>query len=311
MARKNAQVVDWFDDPSLREVPNPKSPGIFTLARKQKWFHRAVIADIVVAPLILLLILFSVLGGSKGSPLSSTNSNPLINPGVYQGQVAIQQWLNGKPSPLPGGHIVGFYDIVPIHAPSTSTPPTPNYEIASYIVLANGTFYKVSVEEQITGSTASVISDPYLSVTATSTTVPGSTPTVSSPWPGIATSPVPSSGSLQQSVQGWANAFTSGSSSTLALSIGDPNQGDHYTPLHGVSQVSSTIEFYAPTNKAGTTAIAEVNLAITWNGEKPTTNSNYTFDILIERPLSAAPVVVAWGPPGSGPSLTPYQNATS
>jgi hypothetical protein len=311
LARKNAQVIDWFDDPSLREVPNPKSPGVFTLARKQKWFHRAVIADIVVAPLILLLILFSVIGGSKGSTTGATNPNPLINPGVYQGQVAIQQWLNSKPSPLPGGHIVSFYNTVPIHAPSTATPPVANDEIVNYIVLANGTFYKVSVEAQLTGSSASIISDPYLSVTANSTTVPGSTPTISSPWPGISPTPVPSSGPLQQSVQGWANALTSGSSSSLALSIGDPNQGDHYVPLHGVSQVASTIEFYAPTNKTGTKAIAEVNLAITWNGEKPTTNSNYTFDILIERPLSAAPVVVAWGPPGSGPSLTPYQNATS
>jgi len=284
---------------------------VFTLARKQKWFHRIVIADIAVAPLILLLILLSVLGGSKTSTTGVAGSDPLVNPGVYQGEVAIQQWLNSKPSPLPGGHIVSFYKTTSIPVPSTATPPVAKDEIVSYTVLAHSTFYKVSVEAQINGSNASIISDPYLSVIAGSTSVPGSSPTISSPWPGITPSPVPSSGSLQQSVQGWASAFTSGSSSSLALAIGDPNQSDHYAPLHGVSQVASTIEFYAPINKTGTVAIAEVNLAITWNGEKVTTNSNYTFDVLVERPLSAAPVVVAWGPPGSGPSLTPYQNATN
>jgi hypothetical protein len=32
-------------------------------------------------------------------------------------------------------------------------------------------------------------------------------------------------------------------------------------------------------------------------------------DVLVERASTAAPVVVAWGPSGSGPMLRPYQNA--
>ncbi len=313
MARKQAQAVDWFQDPSLKEIPNPKSPGVFSLAKRQKWLRRVIIADITVAPLILLLILVFIFGGTRKATTVS-NLFPASNPGAYQGQIAIQQWLNSQPAPLPGGHIVSLYKIAKVPAATataSSTQPIPDDEIVSYIILARGTFYKVSVEAQVTGSTASIISDPYLAPIAGVSSVPGVAPTVTSPWPGITPAGIPTSGPLQQSVQGWADAFTSGSPSALALSVGDPNSSDHYVPLQGVAQVTTTIEFYAPINKQGTEAIAEVNLAMTWKGEKPTTTSNYTFDILIERPLSAAPVVVAWGPPGSGPQLKPYQNAIS
>jgi len=313
LARKQAQAVDWFQDPALREVPNPKSPGVFSLAKRQAWLRRVIIADIAVAPLILLLILLFVFGGSRSATTTTSNSFPASNPGAYQGQVAIQRWLNSKPAPLPGGQIVSLDNIKKVPVPSGSTQPTANDEIVSYVVLAKGTFYKVSVEAQVTGTNASVVSDPYIAPISGASSVPGAAPTITSPWPGITPTGTPTSGPLQQSVQGWANAFTSGSSSALALSVGDPNSGDHYVPLHGISQATATIEFYAPINKKGTEAIAEVNLDIVWDGEKTASNSssNYTFDILIERPLSAAPVVVAWGPPGSGPQLKPYQNAIS
>jgi hypothetical protein len=210
---------------------------------------------------------------------------------------------------------VSLDNITKVPVPTQSTQPTTNDEIVSYVVLAKGVFYKVSIEAQVTGTNASVVSDPYIAPISGVSSVPGAAPTITSPWPGITPAGTPTSGPLQQSVQGWANAFTSGSSSALALSVGDPNSGDHYVPLRGISQATSTIEFYAPLNKKSTAAIAEVNLDIVWSGEKIATNSNsnsnYTFDILIERPLSAAPVVVAWGPPGSGPQLKPYQNAIS
>jgi hypothetical protein len=58
-----------------------------------------------------------------------------------------------------------------------------------------------------------------------------------------------------------------------------------------------------------------VTVSLLWKGEKApafgssTSGPQTTMDLLLERADTAAPVVVAWGPPGSGPGLVPYQNA--
>ena len=65
----------------------------------------------------------------------------------------------------------------------------------------------------------------------------------------------------------------------------------------------------------------EVNLDITWadqpanrqTGNDQSVSANpqgpqTTLDLLVERAHTAAPVVIAWGPPGSGPTLTAHQN---
>jgi hypothetical protein len=266
-----------------------------------------MIADLVVAPLILLMILITILGGTATNSATSASGTVLNSPIVYQGEVNIQQWLASTPPPLPGGTIVSYYGQMP--APTPAKPQldstVANYRIASFIVLSHGTFYKVSVEEELNGQNASVVSNAPSIIPLGPTANISSA--ISSPWSGINPTGDPPNGALAQSIQGWANAFTSGSPASLALAVGDPNSSDHYVPLSGVSQVQSTVLYYAPTST--TTAIAEVNLAIAWSGHPLPKAANYAFDILIERPLSAAPVVVAWGPPGSGPSLVPYQNA--
>lgn len=310
LARNKAQAVDWFQDPSLIEVPNPKSSWVSRILRKQRLFRRIIVADIIVAPLVLLLIVLLIFGGNTSSSSATDSSGTnLATPIAYQGDVGIQRWLSSTPAPLPGGHIISYYGEVPVQQPAKPQIGTTlgDYVIASYIVLAKGTFYKASVEEQISGGNTSVISDPSIIPLSSASSVPGAAPTTTSPWPGINATPPPSNGALTQSIQGWTSAFTSGSPSSLALAVGDPNSTDHYVPLSNVAQATPTVLFYATTSK--TSAIVEVDLAITWNGESTVKNSNYTYDLLVERPLSAAPVVVAWGPAGSGPSLVPYQNA--
>jgi len=133
----------------------------------------------------------------------------------------------------------------------------------------------------------------------------------SSPWPnlnGVAQSPT-ISGPLTQALNGWAHAYATGSPSQLALTVGDPNALDHYTPLSGVSQVQSvTVDFSYSNPKANTgQSLLEVTLTVSMNHVSQPVQ--LTYDLLVERTNSAAPTIVAWGPPGSGPSLTPYQNA--
>ncbi|MHB8319949.1 MAG: hypothetical protein ACYDEP_12100 [Acidimicrobiales bacterium] len=99
------------------------------------------------------------------------------------------------------------------------------------------------------------------------------------------------------------------------MSVGDPNTTHAYIPLSGVTSATDTV--VAAANRPGGAQIVQIALTIVWNGESTTTTTSpsgttppqTTMDLLIERANTAAPVVVAWGPPGSGPTLKPYQNA--
>jgi hypothetical protein len=309
LARKPRQQIDWFDDPSLAEVPNPKSSWVAKALRRQRLFRRIIVIDVIVAPLILLLIFGTLFGSSATSASSSAAGTVLDSPLVYQGEVNVQQWLDAKPAPLPGGTLVSYYGQTPAPVPAKpSTDPTTvaDYHIVSFVVVAHNVFYKVSIEEQLNGQSASVVSvAPSITPLGSADNASSST---QSPWSGISVNTAPPSTTFSQAVQGWAEAYTSGSPGSLALAVGDPNSSDHYVPLSGVSQVQSNVVYYA--SLTPTTAIAEVDLTITWAGQtKSPQSANYVYDVLVERPLSAAPVVVAWGPPGSGPSLVPYQNA--
>ena len=152
----------------------------------------------------------------------------------------------------------------------------------------------------------------------------GSAATQSGPWPGlVATTSVPPA--VSQTVQSWADAYTSGNPATLALAVGDPDTADHYTPLSGVAAVAATVgEAAQVKGTTGDDMAVEVALDITWAGQQNGQSTNgpsggnqsavnpqgpqTTLDLLVERAHTAAPVVVAWGPPGSGPTLIAYKN---
>jgi hypothetical protein len=73
-----------------------------------------------------------------------------------------------------------------------------------------------------------------------------------------------------------------------------------------------------------TTMAVRVELAITWPSAEPTSQTagpttppaeppdaaaRVAFDVLVTGADTAAPRVVAWGGPGTGPELTPFRNA--
>jgi hypothetical protein len=125
-------------------------------------------------------------------------------------------------------------------------------------------------------------------------------------------------------MSGWLDAYVSGSSSQLAVAVGDPDTSHHYRALQGVASANFSVLYAAPreapnvapapNNSSPDALLVEVSLNIQWNGEKalaPNTSVDgppTTTDLLIERANTAAPVVVAWGQPGTGPSLKPYGN---
>jgi hypothetical protein len=284
-------------------------------------------ASVILLPIALLVDV--TLAGTKSSSKTAAGLSAAAS-GETAARLAIETWAAQSPSPLPGAHIVDWLGAASV---TVSTPPkgSPAAGSARYRavidrfgVTAGGRLYQVDVEVALgANGSAAPIGEPSIEPGP-----PGmSSPASSGPWPGIqATSSV--SSAVTQAIQGWAQAYTSGSSSELHLAVGDPSGADTYRPLSGVASVSTSIPWAAPIGPARSgEMIAQVDLAITWdhsgsrsagvsgtsgvsgvsgNSGTPTPSA---LDVLVERANSAAPVVVAWGPPGSGPTLTPYSNA--
>jgi hypothetical protein len=128
---------------------------------------------------------------------------------------------------------------------------------------------------------------------------------------------------VESAVEAWAKAFTSGDADSLRLAVADKEATHTYVPLFNVAaqKVAITYSSFLPDPGAdpakavtkGDQMIAQVAFTITWNGAPPLKDGEsapaVTYDILVSDAMSASPVVVSWGGPGTGPSLKAHGNA--
>jgi hypothetical protein len=117
--------------------------------------------------------------------------------------------------------------------------------------------------------------------------------------------------------------YTSGDPNALRLAVQDDDGQHTYVPLSNVTNqtVVITRSAYLPTTGQTSGAapaknaqmVVQVTLAIQWSGvAEPQSGAKIptiTLDLLVSNAGGAAPIVVAWGGPGSGPTLTAYINA--
>lgn len=308
----------WFESD---EVPRVGTDTTSRLIRRQRWIRVFVWACVILMPIAALSTIAAVAHRAKST--ASTGQASLDPVGRAPAEVALSQWLASSPPPVPGASILSWngQTILPAYHPPRqagaqtldTAAPTFTAVVEHFTVLGqNGAWYSAGVEVALNGSGGAVVlGTPSLEADPPP---PSGSWASGTPWPGISASssaPAP----VVQAVSGWAQAYGSGSPQTLTLAVGDTNPSDYFTPLSGVSSITATVANYAPLGPASANeAVAEVNLSIVWNGETPPAPGSaqaptVTMDLLIERASSAAPVVVAWGPPGSGPTLRPYQNA--
>lgn len=313
--------LDWYD--TSEEAPNPTAPDGYRLARRQRWTRRYVKLSVILCPVITLVAIASV------ARTSSTSTGPSISsPGRTAATIAIEQWLAERPSPLPGAAIVSYDGASPVKSPKTAqgTPITWRGEIENFTLATNETgtnpvIWSVGVEVAIdhSGGATAVSGPSFLPGGQTSS---GSWDS-GAPWPGLV-STTSVSGAVQTVINNWLAAYTSGNNAALHLAVGDTNANHVYTALSGVRSASDTILAAAQIGSASQDEmIVEVSLNLVWNGEASSSSisgssgsaeqlgPSTTMDLLVARASSAAPVVVAWGPPGSGPALYPYENAES
>lgn len=307
-------AVTWFD---AEEIPRVGTADTAKLRSRQRYYRWVVWACLLGMPVTLIALLSYASRKHIAPPAAPPAAN--TSPGRQAATAEVNNWLNGQPSPLPNGRLLywnGYRNIAPVTpakvngrtSPTTAAPY--KVEIDDFVLEASGVYYDAGVEMAVTASGATPLAGPSL------VRLPGPPQlgAASSPWPGL-TSSTNISQALTESVNSWAQAYTQGTGDSLRMTVGDPNGSDSYIPLQGVTSASATVNIVAflPA-PAVDEAVAEVTLNLTWKGETTTTTDSSatypqtTLDVLVERASTADPVVVAWGPAGTGPTLTPYQN---
>ena len=117
--------------------------------------------------------------------------------------------------------------------------------------------------------------------------------------------------SVQTQVDAWAQAFTNPSNSFSDLyTITGDTQNRSYRGLTGYKLIGNPLIISStPYNQqkppTSLQLTVEMKLQSTTNAAIVTTSS---YDVLVDNLSDARPNVSAWGPPGSGPTLVPFQN---
>lgn len=333
-ARTEAPVWTYTDD----LVPRAGTPEADRLAKRQRWLRRYTKSSVFLLPVVLLLSALVVLSGAgRDKTPASDRVNAATSPGRTAATLELEQWLAEDPSPLPGATIEswdGATDLSPAKVERSRSPlsssgtPTWTAELDTFTLVvgsaARPVVYSATVEVALKpGGGAVALGGPSLTLEPTTGTSSGWD--TGAPWSGITTTSNVK-GPVQSAINGWLAAYTSGSAAQLRLAVGDTRGSVHYLPLKGVASAKATVVAAAmrvapnaavtPKSEDPSAEIVDVTLNILWKGEKipvdslsQTSGPLTTMDLLIERANTAAPVVVAWGPAGTGPTLVPYQNA--
>ena len=325
-------TLEWDYSDDL--VPRVGLPDADKMVKRQKWLRRYVKTSVYLLPITLVLTMLVALSNVHPRTTGArSNASAVSSPGRVVATLALERWLAETPAPLPHATIQswdGAHDIAPAPVkggPGQSAPVLWTAELDTFTLVVGSPskpmVYSAVLEVALKPSGGAVaLGGPSLTVESPTSTASGWD--TGAPWSGI-TSTATVTPAVQSALNGWLTAFTSGSGSQLRLAVGDTRSSVHYVALSGIASATDTVVAAAtraapnlapvPTNTNPSAEIVEVTLSLLWKGEKApafsstTSGPATTMDILLERAATAAPVVVAWGPPGSGPGLVPYQNA--
>lgn len=323
--KKDTSVASWDlgDDPSWSEGPTAAA----VVARKPRWWDRFVKTLVYIGlfsvPLSLLVLMMSVTLMTRVAKIPDTPTGNQLqsSPGQAVARAALEDWLAQTPAPLPHATVLawtGSQTVNPVALANgvKANPVGFTSEIDTFAVSAGGVTYTAGVQVLIDNrggavaqGTPALMANPLPANDAWKD---------GAPWPGLQAGgniPAP----VDKAVGNWAAAYTSGDPGTLQNSVGDANTGHTYSPLPGVLEVRAATTRGAYTSVGSkATMIVQVEMTFRYAGQPPLSTlgsakakSVSTMDVLVERADGAAPIVTAWGPSGSGPTLVRYGNAVS
>lgn len=327
-ANRKTDPKDNFWEHDAEELPRADMASVDLNAKRQKLYRIWVAGSVVLLPIALLAIIASMPKLLEEPYVPPAQVNQLDSPTKAVAMQTVRTWLAGQPAPLPGGQILSW-DGVEIQAEPSITVNPDNDDVKEVqglqlhtmtLLDSAGAFFTTQV--QVGYSTvrgAQVIGTPTLMPRAPDdkATWPNLTP-----WPNlIKTTTVDP---VDQAINAWAKAFTSGDPDALRLSVGDQEANRSYVPLSRATASDVRVgdaakrapekgdESNSLTEALPSQLIVSVSFAVSWGGADSSLNSNLprvSYDVLVDQADTASPKVVAWGGAGTGESLKPFMNA--
>lgn len=334
MAKKNKTQSIWEEEQV--SVPNEElvRRSKVKKAGRYKWLRRGVWLSIFLTPLLLLALAAWYVDAQNPKPTPEPPTSLQINDSIGKdaATTTVRDWLASQPQPIPGAQLLSWNGYTTQPKPSIADAensktaagvfvPEWNKETHYFSVRAgNGTLFRVTVE---------VDADRTLGARVTS--LPSLEPLIPEVTSGWKDSPEPWFGyqstqateNITASVNDWLAAYTGGNPSTLRNIVGDQDSNHFYMPLSGIQKAVAVVERVAykpsdapdaPAVQNPDTVIARIKVKLLWNGQVQENLNDFasmSFDLLIQNANTASPRIVAWGGPGSGPSLKPYENAVT
>ena len=309
MARKRERTRFWTQ-PAM--VPTAAGEQAGQHAKRAKRWRRLVMACTVSFPImvitLMLVVAQSVVGGASTTQGGAGDGVPTQV--RAEALDAVGDWLASEVSPLADAQVLGWDHAETVPWPESVDEKDRTHTVwAAHVLVGTGTaVYDAGVQVNYSPSVgATVVGSPSLLPLPMTQ---GASDEISL-WPG--TTSVAASEATTRAVEAWAQAYTSGDSDALATVISDPDASHLYSPLSGFTQATAQIEVAAyRAYKRGDhpdTSVLMVSVTLHAQREGQEKPSQLSFDLLVSEPTTGAARVTAWGSPGSGPSLRPYENA--
>jgi hypothetical protein len=312
---------DWFEEAAA--LPREDEP-VETKNRRAKWLRRSIVAAALTGLISFPLWILSM---ATQQEVEAPEAPEMHSAGKTVAITSVEEWLDREPAPVPEGHLQSWDSFVKTPFPALSEDEVeqgaegPGYQLEVHsltVIDGQDRDYTVDVQVVVTENAgAHVVGTPSL--------IPN-TPSAGqfSPdevWPGFHIgAQVP--GPVTTAINAWLAAYTSGNPDDLRQAIGDPDGGNTYVPLVGVSSASAEVVQAARFMTEGDDGdlveddrmLVRISTTIQWDGQVAATDGTsdsptISYDLLIHDVDTAAPKVVAWGGPGTGHTLTPYGNA--
>ena len=306
----------WAD---AEELPRAGTADTTKAEARARLLRRYAIASMVLLPFALLAAVLGFAGAGSSQP-DAAGAGDVGQQSVAS--AAVVRWLDADPAPLPGARLLTWDAMRVLSSTPAGDPPgsqAARLESHTLTVLTGtGVRVQVQVLVRVSGQSVQVAGAPSLQML---TPEAGGAVDIAAQWPG--TSQATPSDEVKRAVQAWAAAFTSGDPAALRLQIGDPDGTHTYLPLPGMQPADPDVGAGAWLTEDGSSSgvktgqmVVRVSIPLTWTGVPQDRGARSSvgfadYDVLVVDATTAAPRVVAWGGPGTGPSLTPFVNAVA
>lgn len=321
-AKRSKPDDSWLNE--VIEEPRSGTPLAETLIRREKWTRRYLIVCAVMAP-IFALAWFTSLGqtATVEEPSETAAAADRVR---AEAAVAIEEWLVSGEAPITGGKILQWEETVDLPTveadPAADIEAGPSMQAVRFLVnqpAAEGREPAIYEAEVLIASRDSgevtVVGYPSLAPV-----LPALDMGKVERWPTLEKDSSPSE-EVDAAIEDWASAYTSGSAQRLRAVINDNEPTRTYVPYNNVRLESITtgetgvVKWTNPDSDNEDPIPTRIVVAVTLTmSDRLEECSNcpapvVEFDVLVEAANTVTPRVVAWGAPGTGAVMKPYQNA--